>query len=318
MFRKLINKIYDASFNSRCDNPGYKYYFTYKDFDNVKETPIEFKTKDDLTLRGGLYYNLESIDQYDHVVVFLHGIGGGYLAYMTEIIELVKRGFLVLSYDYAATMSSDGDKIGGFSRPLIDIQYCYKYIKESDLLKNKKISLVGHSWGGYTAMNSISMFNDLTHVVAISAPLSYDMIMKQTSPLAYPFAHKAFLKYEEKIFGDVVYLSGLNIIDKPTKMLYIYSTDDDIVYYKYHYEPLIKKDYNPLHEFIKYDNRLHFPTYSDSGITELYKLKRRFSNYLKEKKTTEEIQELLKDVDYRKVVDQDQDLWNKIAIFLNK
>ena len=142
MFKRQIEKAYKELFGSRCDDPRYKHYFTYIDFPPMKEEAISFISQDNNTLRGGLYYDKESRDDYDKLVIFCHGMGGGYLAYMSEINMLVKNGFLVLAYDYTGTFSSDGESLKGFTLPLLDLKYCHKFIKENERLKNKELMII--------------------------------------------------------------------------------------------------------------------------------------------------------------------------------
>ena len=317
MFKRQIEKAYKELFGSRCDDPGYKHYFTYKDFPPMKEEAISFISQDTNTLRGGLYYDKESIDDYDKLVIFCHGMGGGYLAYMSEINMLVKNGFLVLAYDYTGTFSSDGESLKGFTLPLLDLQYCHKFIKENERLRNKELMIIGHSWGGFTALNSLNMFDDITHAVAISAPLSLKSIIRENLKILYPIFKYPILRYEAKMFGKLAYLDGMKVIKSDTKLLSVYSLDDDIVLDKYNYLPLRKKDKNKNHQEIVVKTRKHNPTHANESVPKLYDLSYRINEYIKQGKTKEEINTLLSDVNWKELIIQDEIIWNKIVTFLN-
>lgn len=316
MFKKIIEKTYKDLFGSRCDDPGYIKYLTYKDFPSMKEKRIEFESMS-TTIRGGLYYNKESIDDYSKIIIFCHGMGGGYLSYMTEIGILVDNGFLVLAYDYSATFSSSGESLMGFSLPLVNLKSAYNYIKSNDSLKEKTISVMGHSWGGFAALNSLNLFNDITHVVALSAPLSFKTMNKENFKLLNPIIYPSILKHECEIFGDIAKVDGLNVINKDSKLLSVYSTDDNTVIDKYNYLPLRKYDHNKNHSMIIMTDRKHNPTYTKAAVEKLNDLFSRITKYKSENKTPAEIKELLKDIEWEKVVEQDMDVWNKIIDFLH-
>lgn len=316
MFKKLILKTYKDLFGSRCDDPGYIKYLTYKDFPSMKEEKIEFESMS-TTIRGGLYYNKESLDDYSRIIIFCHGMGGGYLSYMTEINILVNNGFLVLAYDYTGTFSSSGENLIGFSIPLKNLESAYNYIKTTDSLKNKKISIMGHSWGGFTALNSLNLFDDITHVVALSAPLSFKAINKENFKILNPIIYPSILKHEYELFGDIAKVDGLNVINSNSKLLSVYSKDDNTVNDKYNYLPLRKRDHNKNHSMIIMSDRNHNPTYTKSAVEKLNELFSRIKKYKSENKTPTEIKELLKDIEWEKVVEQDMDVWNKIIVFLN-
>ena len=318
MFKKLVQKVYHNLFNHRCEKVDYLKYYTYQDFPQMKEEKIAFKTTDDNILRGGIYYNQESIAEYQQIVVFCHGMWSGYLNYMTEIAMLVSRGFLVLAYDVTGTHESDGDGTKGFCLPLQDLQAAHAYIKNRDDSKNKKIAIIGHSWGGYTSLNSANLFDDISKIVAISPPLSLDTIMKTNFSLLYGLVKKEVIKIEEGYFGNLTELNGLDALKKDVDFLIIYSTDDQMVKDKYNYLPI--RALGPLKnvQSIVFNDRSHHPHYTKEANQKYQALNERLKKYHHQKKTGDEIKELLKDVDWDQVVEQDQQLWDQIATFLKE
>ena len=317
MFKKIFQKVYNEKFNGRCDDPGYNKFYTYRDFDGMKETPYTFVNKNGDTIRGGLYYYEGTVEDYDCFVLFFHGMNAGYLAYMNEINMLAKAGFLVLAYDYAATFSSDGKALEGFARPLSDFEDALKAIKADQTLNKKTMFVMGHSWGGYTALNALNMTGGIKAAVCASPPLSYRSIIRQSFPgILGRLIENPALKYEQGIFGDLVYLSGLSTVNNDTPILFIYSKDDPTITYKYNYKPLEKVDKNPNHTRIVFEDKDHFPLMTRSAIKKLRARQAQVKKWVDEGKTAEEVQSLSKDVVWDEIVEQDEEVWKKIVDFL--
>ena len=64
---------------------------------------------------------------YKGLIIFVHGMGGGHTAYMTEIHALAQEGYLVLGYDNTGTMLSDGAELGGFPQAFLDLRHAISF-----------------------------------------------------------------------------------------------------------------------------------------------------------------------------------------------
>ena len=318
MFKKLVKNVYHNLFDHRCEMVSYLKYYTYQDFKGMKEESIAFLNKDGETLRGGLYYNQESLASYNEVVIFCHGMWSGYLNYMNEIAMLVERGFLVFTYNITATHSSEGTRTKGFCKPLEDLKEAYNYIKSRSDLKTKKIFIVGHSWGGFTSLNSANLFSDILKIVAISPPLSLNAIMKTSFGPLYPLVKKEVFAIEKEYFGDLIYVDGIDALKTKSDFLIIYSKDDNMVKDKYNYLPIRKMGNITNLKTIVFNDRGHHPHYTKEANMQYADLNNRLRQYSKEKKSVDEIKMLLNDVNWEKVVEQDQEVWEQIALFLRE
>lgn len=147
-------------FNKRCEGNPYLKYFEAKDFDNLEAEPIEFKNEKEITLRGYLY-SKTGADNYNGLIIFSHGMGAGHTSYTTEINYFAKNGFLVLGFDNTGTCRSDGNKIDGFARAVLDLASAIKYVKASKKLRSYPLLLVGHSWGAYSVCNVTAVIPDI-------------------------------------------------------------------------------------------------------------------------------------------------------------
>ncbi len=112
----------------------------------------------------------------DQLVVFDHGINAGHEVYFEEIRMLVRRGYTVYSYDHTGCMASGGDGIGGFAQGIHDLDCVL------DALCCEKVKVVGHSWGGYNAMNVCLLHEEVSHVVSIAGFVSTRLLIEQYMP----------------------------------------------------------------------------------------------------------------------------------------
>lgn len=142
----------EFGFNKRCEGSPFLKYFEAKDFDNLEAEPIEFKNEKGIALRGYIYSE-SGRTNYNGLIIFSHGMGAGHTSYTTEINYFAKNGFLVMAYDNTGTCRSDGKKIDGFARGVLDLASAVKYVNSSVELCGYPLLLVGHSWGAYSVCN---------------------------------------------------------------------------------------------------------------------------------------------------------------------
>ena len=185
----IVNKIYKGMFGRRFDKT-FLHFFTHEDFEGLKFEPIEFKTNNDNTLKGNIYYYEK--EEYKGVVVVSHGLGVGHLQYTTEINHFAELGFKVVAFDNTGCALSDGEEMGGLSQGIIDLKSCLEFIKTRPDLKDYKKVLFGHSWGGYSSLNVLPFTNEednITCAVTMGAPynsseITYE-ILKSFSSVVY-------------------------------------------------------------------------------------------------------------------------------------
>lgn len=143
MMSVVINKVV---FTRQDKNPEFK-YFTAEEFDLITED-IE------VTYKGEqLYskiYSTKPVEDCEKVVIFQHGFGAGSSSYMTEIASLASYCYAVVATDAYGCNNSTGKKVGGFYVGTEAVIATYIGVKRCEKLKDKKIVLVGHSWGAYS------------------------------------------------------------------------------------------------------------------------------------------------------------------------
>ena len=307
----IVSKVYINKFVCRYDKEVGVPYYSCKDFKGFKQEAYTFNNSKGIEIHYFFYYYKDFKD--DKIILFLPGLGPGHASYMAEIETLAKRGYKVLTLDYTGCGESQGKYLGSLNTPTKDVSELL------DLLKlDKPIVLVGHSMGGYTALNLASLREEIKKAVVISGFLSIKSI--GDALIKNDFFVKRILKYENKLYPEYKDLNNIEYLEKTTDdIFFIQSDDDTMVPYRIALEVVESID-NPHIKKLKMSNRKHNPNYTDSAIEYMNEV---FGNYYyllkqKELKTDADKINYFKDVSLAKLVEQDEELFDQIAQFLNK
>ena len=316
---KKLEEIYAASVRIRFDDTGRIFYFSVEDFPGLTRRSFDLTAEQGHTLRGWFYHY--DNPNPDRIVIFEHGMGCGHRAYLCEIERLAREGYLVYTYDHTGTAESEGESIRGFSQSLSDLNVCIKALKANPECAGKSLSLIGHSWGGYSSLNISAFHPDLTHIVAMSGFVSVPQMLRQSfaGPLALFRRH--FEKLEREVNPALYDLSADQSLPKATgKVLVVHSLDDHVVKAKYHYSWLKKKLTAKSENvtFLTVTGKKHNPSYTEDALT----YKDAFFAELTEKTKrgeldTEEAKRAFREsFDWRRMTAQDEDFWKTVLDFL--
>lgn len=318
IFEKTILKIYKNTLIKRHDPNGTLFYFGKDDFEGLMCEDFSFLGDRGQRLNGHFYYRGEK--RTDRLIIFDHGMGCGHVAYMREIELLVTRGYTVFSYDHTGTRSSEGENIVGFSQSLSDLDFCINAIRAIPEYTNTDISVIGHSWGGFSTMNIPALHPEITHVVALSGFISPKQMQQQVFKGLLSLYRKAVWREEVTPLGKYAeYDARVSLADVPTKALIIHSKDDAVVSFDMHFGELRRTFADdPRISFIEMDGRGHNPNYTDDAkayesacVRDLRaKMKR------KELNTPEAKAQFQASYDWWRMTEQDTLLWDKIVEFL--
>lgn len=149
-------------FGRRADKNPLLKYFTAEDF-NLTAQPVG--VKNGKTALNGFIYTAAAASNPQNVIVFCHGMGPGHCAYTTEIAYFCNLGFAVLAIDNRGCNLSEGNMKGmycGVQTAIAAVNYAREVFKG-------KIYLVGHSWGGYSALCASAKVK-ADGVIAIAPP----------------------------------------------------------------------------------------------------------------------------------------------------
>jgi len=313
LFEKKVVQLVLGQLLTRQDNPYGIFYFAPEDFPGLHAKAYDFKSTKGHDLKG-FFYCYEGADP-QKLVVFDHGMGNGHRAYMREIETLCKAGFLVYSYDHTGCMASGGKHIGGFAQSLADLDDCIKTLKRDELLKNRELCVVGHSWGGFSTMNIGAIHPEIRKIVSMSGFVSVERIVKQTLGPLKAYA-PAIVAAEQRENPRHSRYNALESIEKTgAKVLLIYSEDDKTVLKKEHYDPLYIKFCDAEHvKFLLVNGKNHNPTYEAESVVYKDAFFGKFQKALKKGAlvTPEAQREFFGQFDWWFMTKQDMDVWNAV------
>ena len=317
LFEKKVVDMVLGQLLTRQDNPHGIFYFEPQDFPGLHAKAHGFKSHKGHDLQG-YFYCYEGADP-EKLIVFDHGMGNGHRAYMREIETLCLAGFLVYSYDHTGCMASGGAHIGGFAQSLADLDDCIKHLKREPLMAGREISVVGHSWGGFSTMNIGAIHPEVKKIVSMSGFVSVERIVKQSLGPLKPYA-PAIVRAEQLENPRHSRFNGLESLEKTrAKVLLIYSEDDKTVLKKEHYDPLyIKFCDSDRVKFLLLNGKNHNPTYENESVIYKDDFFAQFQKALKKGQlTTPEAQKnFYGQFDWWFMTKQDMEVWNRIADFL--
>ncbi len=318
IFEKSIMKIYKNTLLTRHDPDGTVFYFSKNDFDGLLSDDFTFLGDKGQKLSAHIYYKGEK--RNDRIIIFEHGMGAGHRAYMSEIDLIASRGYTVFTYDHTGTLDSEGEHIGGFSQSLSDLVIAVKSLKEINEFKNSALTVIGHSWGGFSSMNIPNIYPEITHTVSLSGFISPRLIQAQNLGGILKLYRCAAYRVEYSAFPEYADTDARNRRDDvKTKSMLIHSKDDKIVSFSMNFEALRAKFKNDKRFlFIETYGKNHNPSYTLDAI----KYKSAFFNDLRKKnkkgelKTDEEKAAFVSSYNWRRMTEQDMDIWNMIFEFI--
>lgn len=229
--------------------------FTYKDFTDLTAQGFNFLYKKKRI--KGYIYNKDS--KSDYVMLFFHGYGGGHENYIHEIYKLTKLGYCVISYDNLGCFNSEG-KMKWFLDSLKVANKFKKHFYNDEIFKDlnkKKLILMGHSWGGFTSVCSLNIFEKTEKVVELSAINSFNFI-KFNNHNFYALGPLVYF-YNLLNYGKYANYSVYKTLKKTNKpVLLIHGEFDDMVKIKDSYEKYKKINKDNL-KFILEKDKFHSP-----------------------------------------------------------
>jgi pimeloyl-ACP methyl ester carboxylesterase len=314
IFEKQIVAGYEKQFGVRSDDTGVAYYFSSADFEGLHAAPYFFENGQGKTLKGYFYWY--DTPKKGRLVVFDHGFGGGHRSYMREIERICREGYLVFSYDHTGCMESEGERTHGLGRSLCDLDACFGALKKEEALKDTAFSVIGHSWGGYSAMNISALHPEITNVVVLAGFVSVkrqiDCFFK-----GFPQGYKrAVLAYELAQNGRYAQFDGLETLkNTKARVLLVYSENDRLVRKKLHYDPLYAalKDRENV-SFLLEKKKGHNPNYTEEAVARLADYMKLLQKKQKKKElaTEEARRAFVSSQDFKGMTEQDESVWKRI------
>ncbi|MGN0804562.1 MAG: alpha/beta hydrolase [Candidatus Coproplasma sp.] len=297
-------------FSRQDKNPDFKYF-----------TPEDFKLNaEDLTVTYSginLYskiYTVKPVEECEKVVIFQHGFGAGSSSYMTEIARYAKLGYAVVATDAYGCNNSQGKGVKGFYVGTETVIATYIGVKKDNRLKDKKIVLMGHSWGAYSVLCASNKIK-VDGVVALSgfnapAQCLCDQIklVASTGKLLAPLLHPFFFILNAFRSTNGNAHSAKRIVQSGVKALIIHGAKDKTVPYKH--SSANKANGGNVTKLILEDKR-HNPYNTAEAEDKLKELSggKKFA-------TEEESKEYFANFDWDKATEEDESVMAKIDEFV--
>lgn len=301
--------IHNKIFGKRFELDNKINYYQETDFNCLKEE-ISFKIKN-LKINGLLIYPKKEYDD-SKIIIYCHGLNSSKEAYMQDVSYIAKEGFLVYCFDYIGINSSDGKNIGGLANGLKSANYAAKFIHEK--FPDKKIYIIGHSWGAFNAINSLKYNPYIEKVCAISPFISINKamfnVLNKLKFLSFYFELIEGIKYKKYAFSN-----SINTLKNYNgKALIIHSKDDLIVPFESSTNKLINKYKNEKrYEFLILENKNHNPQYKIESVKKLNDFQNKIKNL-----NAYELDSYMNGIDFKKLGELDDFVMNKIIDFFKE
>ena len=304
----LINALYKKSFICRYDKDGIIPYLSYEDFPNLNMDEKSFLNSRGNEIHYFKYFYKEH-EQKD-TIIFCPGIGAGHTAYLREIEEFARRGYVVYSLDYTGCDKSTGRNMVSIYEPTRDVNELI------DLLNIKSnLIVIGHSLGGFTALNISRLRKDIKKTVCMSAFISFEKLLKQI--IKNKIAVNSILKYENRMNKEII-ASNIDYL-KNTKdsLLFIHSKDDKMVNYSDTIDEIEELN-NKNIKIYKTDNKGHNPDYSLEAVQYMVSVFSEYNMLVKSKKlkTYEQKKAYMSDKSAFKMTELDQEVIEVIMEYI--
>ena len=302
---------YKKNFLIRFDKDEAVPYYCAEDFPKLSCEQNSFKNSDGVNIEYFTYHYAE----YDKtkLVLFCPGMGPGHTAYLTEIETLCRSGYRVLTLDYTGCGASGGERMTSVNAPVRDVVELIDFLKPQE-----EIIPIGHSLGGYTALTFSNLTPTVKRAVVISGFVSISDEMMGFAKIR--LLADRVKKYEKKLvprYGAVD--NRKYLASTADKILWIHSTDDPIVNYKYNAGQVLKIG-NPNVRVITVNNKKHNPNYSDAAVAKLYPWMEEYNRLVRENKfeTPEARRAYFDDKSIAVITEQDSVIFDEILRFIEK
>lgn len=320
IFEKKILGIYKNLAYTRCDDKGCAYYFSSDDFPGMKKERYPLYSSLGHKLSAYLYSYADA--KPGRLVIFEHGFFGGHRSYMREIEMLCRGGYLVLAYDHTGCMESGGETPGGMAQSLADLNDVINALKKDERFSGVDISVVGHSWGGFSTLNIVKYHPNISHIVAISGFVSVEMLVNSFFSGILRGYRKAVMALEHISNPVFVTASAIDTLkNSNVKSLLIYSDNDQMCKKSVHYDALAKSLSEKENvELLLVSGKGHNPNYTHSAVAYLGEYSKILSKLSRRGKlaSAEQREKFVKSFDWWKMTEQDKNVWERIFVTLEK
>ncbi len=312
IFEKQILGMYRGMAYTRCDDNGTAYYFSSDDFEGLKREAYPFRSSRGHDLQGYLYSYNDPVP--GRLIVFDHGFGGGHRSYMKEIEMLCRHGYRVFAYDHTGCMESGGENPNGMAQSLCELNDCITALQRDENFAGLDLSVIGHSWGGFSTLNIAALHPEISHAVVLSGFVSVERLIGSYFGGIMKFYRKAVMALETEANPEFVKYDAVESLKKTgAKVLLIYSDNDPMCRKEAHYDPLkAGLDGRETIRMMLVQNKGHNPNYTEDAVKYLGEYGAAKTKLMKKSPSDTEKAAFVKSWDWNRMTAQDGDVWEKI------
>lgn len=294
IFLLIVAKIaHKKLFGNRYKSDSRISFYTKEEF-GLKTKDVEIPLKD-IKLKGSIFYYDNCKD--DSLFIYCHGMWSGIPEYVQDIEFFCKNGYPVLAIEYEGTNNSEGKSIRGISNSLRCIDSVMKYVMNDEELKNKKIYVAGHSWGGFATSNIPYYYPNIKGIIAISPFIDiidcFKGLMKKPLWFIIPFIKVIdFFACGKFALAN----SKKSLRNFKGNIVILHSKNDNIVNFMYNTNKLMN-DKKINAKYMISSDKYHFPNYTMEAIH----LFLEFQKTMQSLHTNEEKTEYMKTCNFHKM-----------------
>lgn len=306
-----IARKYREQLLCRYDKDGYTPYLSASDYPGLSCDEGTFVNTAGVAV-AYFRYRYENYDP-EKLVVFCHGLGAGHTAYLAEIEYLCKNGLQVLTLDYTGCDKSGGDGMISVNRPTRDVVELIDHLNPEE-----ELSVVGHSLGGYTALNVIRMVDKIKRGVIISGFLYSRQMLGHF--IKNRLIHYLVERVERKNDPAIARADNGKYLKTTTdRLLFIASEDDPMVPFSIG-AGLAQTLGNDKLEFLIEQNKKHNPTYTAEALAFMQESFGEFAKKVNDGtlKTLEDKQAFFADRPAAKMTAQDDAVMGEVVRFIKE
>ncbi len=159
---------YASFFAGRVETPAGRSY-ERSSFPGLRAEAVAFSNHRGEPLAGWLYCNGDA--EPAGLVVMVHGMGNGHLAYLNVAADFARDGWLVFAYDATGHDASGGRERGGLPQAVLDLDAALTAAEALPQTQGLPVCLFGHSLGAYTVCAALA---DHPEVRAAAALAGFD------------------------------------------------------------------------------------------------------------------------------------------------
>jgi dipeptidyl aminopeptidase/acylaminoacyl peptidase len=196
---------------------------------------VSFSSEDGIPLKGWLVYPPHKRSRIPAIII-CHGVGANKSDFTELAVELSRRGYTVLLFDFRAHGESGGNRSSLGYHEQKDIAAALAFLKARPGIDPKRIGIYGFSMGASAAILAAARVHEFSAVVADSAFTSLkDMARTAVTGFyhlpSFPFLHLAVLSYELYFQTGIDAISPVGVIKdlSPTPLLIIAGEGDTLI-----------------------------------------------------------------------------------------